>query len=161
MNRKIFYGIVFIIIFIGGVFAFIEYEKMPNAPNANKQEIAGVATSSKPAQIKKTEVIPRNEKTEQKNNIKITVSVGQNSYVVSAPAGSTVYEAIEILASTTSAFSFKDKYYSGLGYFIEEINGVKNENGKYWTLYVNGKYSTVGASQYKVLEGDRIEWVLK
>jgi len=46
----------------------------------------------------------------------------------------------------------------GLGSFIQEINGVENSSGAYWTFYVNGRYSTTGASQYVLSQGDTIEW---
>lgn len=73
------------------------------------------------------------------------------------PKNHSVYEAMTALASTTD-FTFKSKYYPGLGFFIEEINGVKNADGFYWTLYINGRYSTVGASQYILKDKDRYEW---
>ena len=63
-----------------------------------------------------------------------------------------------ISLSAHHPLTFTSTYYSGLGYLIDELNGVKNENGMYWTLYVNGKYSVVGASGYKLSEGDSIEW---
>ena len=64
---------------------------------------------------------------------------------------------METLASN-SPFTFNAKYYSSLGYFIQEIDGIENDNGAYWTLYVNQKYSPAGASQYFPKEGDIIEW---
>ena len=60
--------------------------------------------------------------------------------------------------SLNGNFSFKAKNYSGLGYFVEEINGIKNADGFYWTLYINNKYSTVGVSQYKLMSGDSVWW---
>lgn len=47
-----------------------------------------------------------------------------------------------------------------LGLFVEAINGVKNEEGKqmYWTLYVNGTRSSLGASSARVKPGDVITW---
>jgi hypothetical protein len=155
--RRLLYIFILIIIIASGIFIFVEYKKMPNALNANNQNIAGVATGGDYAQIKKTGG-SYNGKTKRENNIRVAIKVGRDVYEISAPEGSTAYDTMKILASTTPAFSFKDKYYSGLGYFIEEINGVKNSDSVYWTLYVNGKYSTVGASQYKILEGDMIEW---
>lgn len=93
----------------------------------------------------------------ESSNVKINFVVGTSSYSVLVPEGSTVYDAMNILASTTP-FNFVAKNYSGLGYFIEEINGIKNSNSMYWTLYVNGVYSTVGASEYVLLQGDEVEW---
>lgn len=71
--------------------------------------------------------------------------------------GSSIYEAMLQLVSTTP-FRFNARYFNGLGYFIEEINGIKNKGGAYWTLYVNEEFAHSGASDYKVQAGDVIEW---
>jgi len=78
-------------------------------------------------------------------------------YPLSVPEGTSVYEAMEVLASTTD-FRFESQEYSGLGYFIRGIGGTRNSDGRYWTFYVNGSYSMVGASQYRLREGDSVEW---
>lgn len=91
--------------------------------------------------------------------IGVSLAAGDKVYQISILKGSNVYDAmISLAASSTAHFSFSAKEYPGIGYFIEEINGVKNAGGKYWTLYVNGKYAPVGASDYKLLEGNRAEW---
>ncbi len=61
-------------------------------------------------------------------------------------------------SSSPASFSFKGKTYPDLGFFVEEIGGVPNADGYYWTLYVNGTYSTDGASKKAVKAGDAIEW---
>ena len=53
---------------------------------------------------------------------------------------------------------FKEKTYSGMGKFIEEINGLKNNGNKYWIYYVNGKEAQVGVSNYKIKAGDVVSW---
>ena len=51
------------------------------------------------------------------------------------------------------------KTYAGLGSIIESINDFKSgTDGKYWQYWVNGKYSQVGASAYKIQPGDVVEW---
>ncbi|MDO8663685.1 MAG: DUF4430 domain-containing protein [Candidatus Wildermuthbacteria bacterium] len=77
--------------------------------------------------------------------------------IARVPEGGSVYDAMDILSKTAS-FTFSATRYAGIGYFIDSINGVKNADGNYWTLYVNGKYSTVGASAYALQGNDRIEW---
>jgi drug/metabolite transporter (DMT)-like permease len=48
---------------------------------------------------------------------------------------------------------------SSYGTLVESINGYKNGADKrYWTYTVNGKESPVGAADYKVRQGDIIEW---
>lgn len=62
----------------------------------------------------------------------------------------------------TKMKSVETKESSGLGKFVEGIGGVKAEGSKnYWALYVNGQLSPVGAEQYQVKQGDKIEWRLE
>ena len=53
---------------------------------------------------------------------------------------------------------FKEKDYLGMGKFITEINGIKNNNNKSWIYYVNGEEAQVGVSNYKIKVGDIISW---
>lgn len=52
------------------------------------------------------------------------------------------------------------KHYS-FGYFVTSIDGVSGNGPKYWTMYVNGKEATVGASSYITKNSDRISWKLQ
>ncbi|MBI5222729.1 MAG: DUF4430 domain-containing protein [Candidatus Magasanikbacteria bacterium] len=56
--------------------------------------------------------------------------------------------------------SFSGKDYPGMGMFVEEINGVKNDNqaNKYWIYYINGQSAQVGISNYIIKPNDLIEW---
>jgi hypothetical protein len=97
-------------------------------------------------------------KSNPSSDLPVTVTlIAGKSYAVSVSTNTTVYHAMEKLASTTS-FEFNAKYYAGLGYFIQEINGQENNNGRYWTLYVNDVFSPVGASQYILENNDKVEW---
>jgi len=53
--------------------------------------------------------------------------------------------------------NFKDKTYTGIGKFIYEINGTKNED-KNWIYYVNGEKANIGISNYKINPGDVVSW---
>jgi len=55
-------------------------------------------------------------------------------------------------------FSYKE--YSDLGVFVESIDNVTNDikTNKWWQYWVNGEYAQVGASLYKLKDGDIIEW---
>lgn len=46
--------------------------------------------------------------------------------------------------------------------FISSINGHKQDEaaGLYWTYTVNGEMASVGAGEYKLTPGDKIEWNL-
>ena len=54
--------------------------------------------------------------------------------------------------------SFKE--YPDLGVFIESIDKMTNDpkNNKWWQYWVNGEYGQVGASLYKLKNGDIVEW---
>ncbi len=47
--------------------------------------------------------------------------------------------------------------------FVSAINGRKADEGKreYWSFYVNGKPATVGASEYRTQDTDKIEWKIE
>jgi len=67
-----------------------------------------------------------------------------------------VYSFMEQLQNE-GKINFKDKTYSGMGKFIEEINGIKNGE-KSWIYYVNGKKANIGVSNYQINRGDLISW---
>ncbi len=52
------------------------------------------------------------------------------------------------------------KHYS-FGNFVTSIDGVVGNGPKYWTLYVNGRQSNVGASAYITKNSDTITWELQ
>ncbi|TSC87156.1 MAG: hypothetical protein G01um10148_261 [Parcubacteria group bacterium Gr01-1014_8] len=84
----------------------------------------------------------------------------QTSYTFAAKESGTVLAAMEEFAKK-SHFEFKTKEFPGLGVMVEEINGLRSDNGYYWILYVNGKTANTGASTAKVSSGDSIEWRYK
>ena len=49
---------------------------------------------------------------------------------------------------------------SQMGELVEEINGVRSDNGYYLIYYVNGSMAQTGAGNYLTKTGDRIEWKL-
>lgn len=88
----------------------------------------------------------------------VTLIVASTSYAVYAPPGSTVLDVMQIAASTTS-FRFSAKHYPSLGMFINSIGGISNARGVYWTLYINGALSQLGASSVTVNPGDTVKWL--
>ncbi|HEX2491264.1 MAG TPA: DUF4430 domain-containing protein, partial [Blastocatellia bacterium] len=49
---------------------------------------------------------------------------------------------------------------SQIGELVEEINGVRSDNGYYLFYYINGAMAKTGAANYLTKTGDRIEWKL-
>ncbi len=68
-----------------------------------------------------------------------------------------VTDAMQAYASS-SAFTYSGKEYPSLGFFVESINGKNNAGGYYWTLYIDGTLSELGASSARVAPGQSVEW---
>jgi len=81
------------------------------------------------------------------------------SYEISASKKITVIEAMKTAQEQGLILKTKD-YGAPLGILIEGINNIPNDskNQKYWTLYVNGNRSAVGASSAIVEPGGVITW---
>lgn len=68
--------------------------------------------------------------------------------------GQTAYDVL----SATHKVEAKD--YGAMGKFVQSIDGVKAGSGHFWEFWINGKSSNVGASSYKLQNGDKLEWKL-
>jgi hypothetical protein len=83
-----------------------------------------------------------------------TVATTETLYLTK---GATALEALRRVAVVETT------YYTGLGEFINKINGVGAEAGKYWAFYYwsenNWGYASVGAGSYKVKDADNIKFV--
>ena len=92
--------------------------------------------------------------------------------LLGVPEGSSVYEAMKIANETQVVetlpsqhrkprFQFAGKDFgAGLGFFVQEINGVKENPGQgmYWIYYVNGKKASAGVSSVFLKQGDIVQW---
>lgn len=87
------------------------------------------------------------------------LKIGEREFALDLDAGRNAYDFMEALRSE-GKLAFESRPFSGLGYFIVSIDGVRNDEigGTYWTLYKNGKRSNVGASSLILEAGDIIEW---
>lgn len=96
------------------------------------------------------------------STIMATMTVGPLTYNLSLPNGSTLYDALNKTGTSTSdmIFSFKTAGYGNLT-VVSEINGQPNYPPLYWTYYVNGVMGTSSISEYKLNDGDTIDWKLQ
>ena len=92
--------------------------------------------------------------------VPFALSISGKTYNLSVTSGTSLYDAM-LKLSQRAEISFNATYYSSIGYFIDEIGGIPNGNGKYWFFYVNGESSTVGVSSYIIQPYDAIEWRFK
>jgi hypothetical protein len=112
-----------------------------------------VKNPSQPSLIKEGENIPNTQ------NIQVTLNVLDKTYKANIKEGATLYDAMSNIQSVKdNNFTFSGKEFPSLGFFVEEINGIKYGSGKYWLYYVNGKEASVGVSKYVLKEGDIISW---
>jgi hypothetical protein len=90
--------------------------------------------------------------------ISVSLIISGIKFDTAASAGSSVYDLMVKLREEKK-IDFKGKDYSGLGFFVEEIDGVKNNQaGNNWFYYVNGQQAPVGVSSYKIKNNDVVEW---
>ncbi|MDO8668341.1 MAG: DUF4430 domain-containing protein [bacterium] len=119
-------------------------------------------TSKKPDQAKPIvqpkKIVPAEADDGQVEKIQAVMLINGVEYRIAMKPGSSVYDLMSTLKEQNQ-IDFKSKDYSGLGFFIEEINGVKNNpGGMNWLYYINGKPAPVGISNYKLKNNDIIEW---
>ena len=108
---------------------------------------------------KNNNIAGNQEKNTPENQVSAALIVGDKKYETSVPENSSVYDLMEKLQKE-SDFRFSGKNYPELGFFVEEINGKKNnpQNSQYWIYYINGQEANLGVSAMKVKQGDIITW---
>jgi hypothetical protein len=99
----------------------------------------------------------QNQVVSQVSAIKVTQTVegsnlNQPSYQIAA--GKT---AIDLLKQSHQV---QTKEYQSLGEFVLSIDGNASDSKHFWEFFVNDKSSNVGASSYKLKDGDKLEWKL-
>lgn len=161
-NKKVYFAIstavVLCLISAGILISSLEQKQLSSETEVPVIKNPAFSTES---QVLNSTSTPSVQKPTEKK-IAISLKAGDDIYQISIPKNSSVYDAMaDLSASSIKPLTFEAENYPSLGYFVKSINGVKNAGGKYWTLYVNEKYSTVGASDYRLLNGDEIEWKFK
>lgn len=86
-----------------------------------------------------------------------TFIIEEKSFRIPFLKGETILDAMTT-AMNEDLFTFSGKDFSGIGFFVDTINGKKAERGKSYILWINGKKAEVGVSGYQLLAGDVISW---
>lgn len=99
------------------------------------------------------------QKAEAPRTIAVTLVVEGASHDLQAPLSSSVYDVMS-RAQAAGIMEFSGKEFSGIGYFVEEINGKREDlKGRhFWILYMNGQKAKAGVSSLVVNNQDIIEW---
>ena len=144
--------------------------------NLNSPNQINVATTSPPTEIlpnfststetigpaKKIEKPTINtETTQSPAPLTATFKTPDATYNLQFYPGTNLLQAMrQLTAMSEQTFTFSGKEYPSLGFFIEEINGKKNDptNDTYWLYYINGQLANIGISNYQIKQGDIIEW---
>lgn len=82
-------------------------------------------------------------------------TIDTNDLVYLAP-NTTVLDGLRAVASVNTTY-----WPAFQAWFIDAINNVfNNENGnnRWWVYSVNGEHALIGAAEYKIRDGDQIEW---
>lgn len=77
--------------------------------------------------------------------------------IVPITASGTVLQAME-QSTAHGDMAFTGKEFPGLGFFVESINGVSEDDVRHWMLYVNGTRASLGASSQYVVPTDTVLW---
>ena len=81
-----------------------------------------------------------------------------NKYCVQFTEGDTAFFVLKRLSEQDSTFSFSYDE-SQYGVFITSVNNYHPDiRSKFWGFYVNDEMSQVGVGEYKVNEGDKLEF---
>ncbi len=129
--------------------------KLVDKKNTNTAVTKIDTTTTTTEIIKKPDI--KNE--EIKNPINVTIEITDKKYSLQLPDKATAYDAMQKLV-TDQKISATMKEFSGMGEFLEEIDGLKNNNqtGEYWIYYINGQSAKMGISIYTLKNNDLITW---
>lgn len=107
---------------------------------------------------------PTNTNTqEQASNQQQTAETGDDSQQMVATSqvqyqGEDGKNAMELLKAK---YRVETQSFGGVGEFVKSINGIEPGATHFWSLYVNGSQSQVGATEYMTKSTDSIEWKLE
>lgn len=131
------------------------------APPTVTTEVTGGTTAASALPVAPT-AVPTTEAAPITKNVTLEIKSPRGTTTQTLPVlGETTVAELLTRASKTSGLTLETKDYGGtLGIFVEGINGTRNDTTRewYWTLYVNGTKSPLGASSARVRAGDRVAW---
>ena len=92
--------------------------------------------------------------------VSVTIDYGNGTIIgdeaVYLSPNATVLDALKAVARVNA--TYWTEYHS---FLVDAINGVTNNangNGRWWVYSVNGEHALVSADQYRLEDGDQVEW---
>lgn len=134
-------------------------EPLQLAASSTKDKKIVEAVKNSPFNVKSKETVkPETAEQLAPEEIKAVMIIGSDKYETAVKLGSSVYDLMNLLKAENK-IDFSGKNYAGLGFFVEALNGLKNNPvGENWVYYINGQPAPVGISNYELKNNDVIEW---
>lgn len=95
----------------------------------------------------------------QTTSKQVEINVEDKSYNIDFQDGESVFDTLKRLQIKDSAFKFEYKQFD-FGVMINSMNDEIPDSNHFWKFQVNGEDSAVGISDYKIKEGDTINFTL-
>lgn len=96
----------------------------------------------------------------QSSSVTLTIQSLYANKPIEVTQNETVLEVLQGLNEQDPKLSLTTKEYSGMGALITGMHGLINgKDHKYWQYKVNGVMPQIGADQYKLKNGDSVEWL--
>lgn len=99
-----------------------------------------------------------------KNDAKPAPPTNQTAQTQQTPKTDVSYKGVEgenALDLLKRSHKVQTKTYEGIGELVTSIDDVSADSKHFWSFYVNGQQSQVGASNYMAKATDTIAWKLE
>ena len=96
---------------------------------------------------------------DESGTVRVVVKGENGAVLADAEIAFTKDDTLVDLLEKHEAIKMKGTTYPGMGFFIEELCGVRSETA-FWNIFVDGEESMVGVSQIPLKDGGEIEFVL-
>ena len=148
-KKEIINILIVIVLIIVGVFISKSADKIETVNEENV--IVDVSNSTDNLRVESNQKIEK--------NIKILISDKEGNNIFS---GDVATEAIYLIDALNETENVNVVFENGpYGAYITEINGIKQEDGYYWTYYIDDEYASVGASSCEIEDGKTYSFVIE
>ena len=148
-KKEIINILIVIVLIIVGVFISKSADKIETVNEENV--IVDVSNSTDNLRVESNQKIEK--------NIKILISDKEGNNIFSGDFVSkeeNLIDAMSYIQEIDILFEI-----GPYGAYITEINGIKQEDGYYWTYYIDDEYASVGASSCEIEDGKTYSFVIE
>jgi hypothetical protein len=95
----------------------------------------------------------------QSSTVTLNIQSLYTNKAIEVASNETVLEVLQGLNSQDPELALTTKEYSGMGALVTGMHGLVNgKDKKYWQYKVNDVMPQIGAGDYKLKNGDSVEW---